>query len=412
MVGIDKPTPGTAIPSIALVVGILVLSSSVSISSTDMYSPSMPDLVRWFDTTATKVKLTISLNVLAFGLAQLIHGPLSDRFGRKPVLLVSLGIVCLLCLACAAAQTINQLIVARVLLGIAAAAEAVVGLAIIKDLYSEKQQVKALALMGMVIAITPAAAPILGGYIHVTWGWQANFFVISAMAAISLVFVAWLLPESTTPDHTALELSVIGGRYRRLLKNSDFMTHSALLGVTLGLLFVFVTAAPFVLIDLLGVPPDGFGFYQASIVVAFFLGSVLASRLADHWDAFRLMSLGVALVLIGSLVLSIVILGGRMTPNSLAASFMIMTFGMGPLFAVAPSRALRSVKGNAGSASALLNGIEQTTAGVAAVMISLFHDGSARPMAFVTMLLALLLLGLIYRSKLEDRVIVEGRTRQ
>ncbi|MFT6306874.1 MAG: DHA1 family bicyclomycin/chloramphenicol resistance-like MFS transporter [Halioglobus sp.] len=364
----------------------------------------MPDLVRWFDTTATKVKLTISLNVLAFGLAQLIHGPLSDRYGRRPVLLVSLGIVCLLCLACASAQTIDQLIVARVLLGIAAAAEAVVGLAIIKDLYSEKQQVKALALIGMVIAITPAAAPILGGYIHVAWGWQANFIVISAMAAVALLFVAWLLPESTTPDPSALKMSVVTGRYKSLLRNSDFMIHSALLGVTLGLLFVFVTAAPFVLIDLLGVPPDKFGFYQASIVLAFFLGSVLASRLADHWEPFRLMSLGVVIVLVGSILLSIVILGGKMTPYSLAASFMVMTFGMGPLFAVAPSRALRSVESNAGSASAMLNGIEQTTAGVAAVFISVFHDGSARPMALVTMLLALLLLGLVYRSKLEDRV--------
>ena len=408
MLSAAKPTPGAAVPSIALVVGILVLSSSVSISSTDMYSPSMPDLVRWFDTTATKVKLTISLNILAFGLAQLIHGPLSDRYGRKPVLLVFLGVVCLLCLACASAQTINQLIVARILLGIAAAAEAVVGLAIIKDLYSEKQQVKAMALLGMVIAITPAAAPILGGYIHVTWGWQANFIVISAMAAVALLFVAWLLPESTTPDRTALKLSVIAERYRRLLRNSDFITHSAMLGVTLGLLFVFVTAAPFVLIDLLGVPPDAFGYYQATIILAFFLGSLLASRLADGWDPYRLMSMGVFVVLLGSLLLAYVILGGRMTPYTLVASFMVMAFGMGPLFAVAPSRALRSIEGNSGSASAMLNGIEQTTAGVAAVLISVFHDGSARPMALVTLLLAALLLALVYRSKLEDRPKLAG----
>lgn len=408
MASTANPTPGVAIPSIALVVGILVLSSSVSISSTDMYSPSMPDLVRWFDTTATKVKLTISLNVLAFGLAQLLHGPLSDRYGRKPVLLVSLGVVCLLCLACASAQTINQLIVARVLLGIAAAAEAVVGLAIIKDLYSEKQQVKALALLGMVIAITPAVAPILGGYIHVVWGWQANFIVISAMAAVALAFVAWLLPESTTPDPSSLRLSVISARYQALLRNSDFITHSALLGVTFGLMFVFIIGAPFVLIDLLSVPPDQFGFYQAGIVLTFFFGSLLASRLADDWDAFRLMSMGVFIVLLGTITLSLVILGGYLTPYTLTASFMIMTFGMGPLFAVAPSRALRSIEGNAGSASAMLNGIEQTTAGMAAVLISIFHDGTARPMALVTMLLAVLMLMLVYRSKLTDRINPSG----
>ena len=212
-----SPTPSPVVPSIGLVVGILVLGSSVSISSTDMYSPSLPDLVRWFDTSATKVKLTISLNILAFGIAQLIHGPLSDRYGRKPVLVVSLAAVTLLSLACAAAQTIDQLIVARILLGIAAAAEAVVGLAIIKDLYTEKQQVKAMALLGMVIAIAPAAAPILGGYIHVTWGWQANFWVISGMALFTLCVVVRLLPESKSPDVNALKPINIVSRYLSLI---------------------------------------------------------------------------------------------------------------------------------------------------------------------------------------------------
>lgn len=402
MANASVPTPGTVVPGIGLVVGILVLASSVSISSTDMYSPSLPDLVRWFDTNATKVKLTISLNILAFGLAQLIHGPLSDRYGRKPVLVVSLAAVSLLSIACAAAQTIDQLIVARILLGIAAAAEAVVGLAIIKDLYSEKQQVKAMALLGMVIAIAPAAAPILGGYIHVTWGWQTNFWVISVMALIAMFFVIQLLPESKKPDTHALRVFTIVSRYRNLLVNSDFMVHSAILGVCFGMLFVFITAGPFVLIDLLKIPANEFGYFQASIVLAFFLGSVLASKLADHWDPFRLMNLGVKLLLLGTLMFAIVIFAGFMTAYTLTATYMFMAFGMGPLFAVAPSRALRSIEGNAGSASAMLSGIEQTTAGLAAVAVSVLHDGTAGPMAYLTVFLGLLLVLLVKKSKKED----------
>ena len=112
---------------------MLVLASSTSIMSTDMYSPSLPDLTTWFETTPTRVKLTISLNILAFGLAQLFHGPLSDRLGRRPVMLVSLLLVAAFSLACAFAETIDQLIIMRVLLGTVAAAEAVVGLAILKD---------------------------------------------------------------------------------------------------------------------------------------------------------------------------------------------------------------------------------------------------------------------------------------
>jgi len=396
------PDVAKSIPSIGLVIGILVLGSSVSIMSTDMYTPSLPDLAVWFDTTPTRVKLTISLNMLAFGLAQLIHGPLSDRFGRKPVLIYSLAAVVLLCLACAAAQTIEQLIAARILLGLAAAAEAVVGLAIIKDLYTEREQIKALALLGMVIAIAPAAAPIIGGYLHVAFGWQSNFFVISAMALIALLAVARLLPESTTPDPDALRIARIASGYAKLLRNTDFLTHTAMLGVALGLIFVFVTGAPFVLIDMLGVPPERFGFYQASMVSAFFLGSVLASRLADRWDAMRLLGLGVSIVLLGVVALSSLILLGDITPIALTATYMILTFGMGPLFAVAPSRALRSIEGQAGTASAMLSGIEQITASIAAVLISLMHDGTARPMALVTMLLGVVLLGLYRQSRRED----------
>ena len=397
------PDAGAALkPSIGLVVGILVLASSISIMSTDMYTPSLPDLAVWFDTTPTHVKLTISLNMLAFGLAQLIHGPLSDRFGRRPVMLGSLVAVAVLCLACAAAQSIDQLIVARVLLGFAAGAEAVVGLAIIKDLYTEKEQVKALALLGMVIAVAPAVAPILGGYIHVAFGWQANFYIISCMSLLAGLFVARLLPESTQADPRALKPSVVFRGYQGLLYNSDFLTHTAILGVALGLIFVFVTGAPFVLMDMMGVPTEEFGYYQAGIVAAFFLGSVLASRLADHWEASALLSLGVVLVVLGALALAVVVATDITDPVTLTGAYSIMTFGMGPLFAVAPSRALRSIEGQAGTASAMLSGIEQCMAGVAAVMISLFNDGTARPMAIMCLVLAVLLIVLYRRSRIED----------
>jgi len=388
----ESPNGRAAVPRIGLVVGILALASSTSIMSTDMYSPSLPDLAKWFDTTPSNVKLTISLNMLAFGLAQLLHGPLSDRFGRRPVILCSLVSVAILCVGCALAQTIEQLIAMRILLGIAAAAEAVVGLAILKDLYDEQQQVKALALLGMVIAVTPAVAPIAGGYLHVAFGWQSNFYVISAMALLSAGIVAAMLPESAVIDKQGLRARRVLQGYGRLLANGDFLVHSSMLGVGMGLIFVFVTGAPFVLIDYLGVPIDHFGYYQASIVAAFFFGSVLASRLADHWPGGRLLHFGVAVITIGAIALTIVVLTDVLSPWRFAGAYSIMTFGMGPLFAVAPSRALRSIKGQAGIAAALLTGIEQITAGLAALAISLANDGTARPLVWVTLVMLCLLL--------------------
>ncbi len=396
------------VPRIGLVVSILVLASSVSIMSTDMYAPSLPDLAEEFDTTPTQVKLTISLNLLAFGLAQLIHGPLSDRFGRRPILLWSLSAVVLGCMLCVFAQTINQLIVARVFLGLVAAAEAVIGLAIIKDLYTEKQQVKALAFLGMVIAIVPAMAPILGGYLHVAFGWQSNFVFIACMAVFAGVVIYRFLPESTVPNPLALQPRRIGTEYLRLLRHAEFLSHTLLLGVALGLIFVFVTAAPFVIITYLGVPVELFGYHQAAIVVSFFIGSVVASQLADRWSPVRLLHWGVLFILFGSLLLIGLIMTNQMTAISLVAVYSVMTFGMGPLFAVAPSRALRSIKSNAGSASALLSGLEQSIAALSGVAVSVLHDGTAKPMALVSFVLATVLLGLLIWIGRQRRVVLTG----
>jgi len=318
-------------------------------------------------------------------------------------MLISLLLVAVFSLACAFANSIDQLIVARVLLGIVAAAEAVLGLAILKDLYSEKEQIKALALLGMVIAITPAAAPILGGFLHVHFGWQSNFYVIAGMALFAFCVIWRFLPESAVPDVNALKFTRVYHGYRRLMLNRDFLIHTGILGVAMGLIFVFVTAAPFVLIDMLGVAVDRFGYYQASIVLAFFLGSVFASKLADYWDPLYLFGCGVALVLLGATALTVVILVDGLSPTRLMLCYMIITFGMGPLFAVAPSRALRSIKGQAGTASALLSGIEQTTAGLAALAVSVLHDGTARPMAWVTIVLAFILLLMMRQARLIDQ---------
>ena len=390
-------------PQVSLVVSILVLASSVSIMSTDMYAPSLPDLAEEFNTTPTRVKLTISLNMLAFGLAQLLHGPLSDRFGRRPILLCSLTGVVVGCVLCIAAQSINQLIAARIFLGLVAAAEAVIGLAVIKDLFTEKQQMKALALLGMVIAIVPAIAPILGGYLHVAFGWESNFMVIAAMAVVAGLIVYRYLPESTTPDPDALHVGRLLRGYGSLLKNVDFLSHTLVLGVAMGLIFVFVTAAPFVVIDYFGVAVEYFGYHQAAIVVGFFIGSLLASKLVDHWSANRLLSTGVFFVVLGCLVLIVLIMTNTLNSYSLVAAYSIMVFGMGPLFAVAPSHALRSVKTQTGSASAMLSGLEQSFAGLSGVAVSVLHDDTAKPMAIVTTLLTLMLLGLVWWIKRQNK---------
>jgi len=388
-------------PHFALIMFLLVLASSVSIMSTDIYAPSMPSLPAVFDTGASMVKLTISLNVLMFGLGQLLHGPLSERFGRRPVLLGAMLFFTLASLACALARDIEQLIAARMLQGFMGAAEAVVGLAIFADLFDEKQQVRALAIFGMSIALVPAAAPILGGYVHVYFNWRFNFYLIVALGALTVLLLWRLLPESAAPDADALRPARVFGDYLGLLRARQFIAHAGMAGVGAGILYAFITGAPFVLIRQLGVPTEHFGYYQALIVAAYFIGSMAAMRAIGRMPAGQLLQLGLAIVLLGGAALIALQFAGRITPATFTFAFAVMTLGLGPVFAVAPAKALMATTRSAGAAAAMLGAIEMGAGGLAAGAVSVLHDGTARPLtlSIAALMLAILVCMRIARAR-------------
>ena len=361
----------------------MVLAGSGSIMSTDLYAPSLPYLTDFFGTTPELMKLTISLNLILFGISQLIYGPISDRFGRRPVFLGSIALFAVASIACGFAQSIDQLLVARMLQGMFAAAEAVICLAVFKDLFTEKEQVKGFAIYGMAIALAPAIAPVLGGYIHVLLGWEYNFYLTAGVGVLTAVLIYLLLPESTVPDPHALKLKSILHNYRSVASNRIFMTYGALSGVALGLIYAFVTGAPFILISYFGVEIQHFGYYQAVIVVAFFLGSLLATRLVDHWPSLRVLNLGMIIMVIGAMLVAGFVFIGGLSPNTLAFGYLFIAFGIGPIFAVAPSKAMSAVEKSAGSAASVFGCIEIGLSGVIAAMVSVFHDDTPDPFGIV-----------------------------
>ncbi len=165
----------------------MVLAGSVSTMSTDLYAPSLPYLTDFFGTTPELIKLTISLNLIIYGFAQLVYGPISDRYGRRPVLLGSIALFSIASIACGYAQSIDQLLVARMLQGFFAAAEAVMCLAVFKDLFTEKEQVKGFAIYGM--------AGVIATMVSVFHDNTPNPFglVIGLTAALAIILGFWLI---------------------------------------------------------------------------------------------------------------------------------------------------------------------------------------------------------------------------
>jgi len=379
--------PVASVPSRGWILTILVLAAGASIMSTDLYAPSLAHLPAYFGASKETVQLTISLNLLAFGAAQLIHGPLSDRFGRRPVLILGMSVFFLASLACALAASVEQLIAARVLQGASAAVEAVVALAILRDVFDEPARIRALAIFGMAVAVAPAVAPLIGGWMHVLYGWRSNFYLIAAAALVVVVLVARTLPE-TRERAALLAPSEVLRTYRDLCRDRRFIGYTLICAVGLGMIFAFVATAPFIIITDHGVPTERYGIFHGTVVVAFFLGSMLANRLAGALPARLMLRIGLLGEAAGVGALAALVIADVLTPWGLTLAMSLALAGMGLVFAVGPARAMEVAHAPAGIASALYGTLEMLTAGIAAAIVSLLHDDAA---VSLTLTLTLLL---------------------
>jgi len=408
---ISSPTSGSPSTSSAVsyhfatVLAILVFGSCISAMSTDIYSPSLPDLSRYFSTSNDRVQLTISLNVLMLGVGQLILGPISDRYGRRPIILLSLTAFFILTLLATFSTTIEQLIAVRMLQGFMAAGYAVVALAIYRELFNEQQHIKATAITGTMVAISPAIAPIIGGYVHIHLGWQYNFYIIGAATLLLVILTARLLPESYTPTTTVLKLTTLKKAYWRLISHKAFLTYSAITGVGISIIYLFVTAAPFILIAVLGVPTQYYGYCQLIVVLSYFIGSFFAVRSVNHFSSWQILTAGLSFLAIGCLVMVMFILLNSLSLQAVILSFSLMALGIGPAFAIAFPAAMRSVGDTvaAGMTASMLGAIQMIVAGLITLLLSVFYSDISSVIAYVMIVLIISILLLwLYARKLQQ----------
>lgn len=381
-----------------VILALVISASVITLMSTDLYAPSLAHLPELLGTSAELVQLTVSLNLLAYGLATLIHGPLSERFGRRPVLLWGMAGFTLASFLCAIAADIGQLLVARVFQGIAAAVEGVVVLAIIRDLFTEKEQVRAVAIYGVATAFAPAFAPLLGGYIHVLFGWRMNFHLLTGLALAVTALITLFLEESGRKDHDALDLKEIYADYFGLLGNRSFLLYITIGGCSLGCIFVFITAGPFILINNHGVATEHFGYYYAVIVIAYIIGSALAARMSGRHGAREILRAGVICAVFGSLLLLAILVSGWETPVTLTLAVAVLLFAEGPIFAVVPTLAMNTTDKRTGSAAAVIISAEMAIGSLAALAVSWTHDGTSLPMILIMLALVVIVVLAYLRS--------------
>jgi MFS transporter, DHA1 family, multidrug resistance protein len=339
--------------------------------------PSMQEWGAIFDTHQADVQLTFSGYVVAYGALQLVYGPLSDRHGRKPILMLGLVVAGLASVIAALATDIATLTAARVLQGAGSAASMVVSRSMVQDLFTGPQRTRVMAYIGMALGLCPPLATLIGGQIHVRYGWQTNF-VLLALLAVLLLVAAWLgLPRVAKPAPADGHwLRAMLSAYARLLREPRFLLYVTILAATTATFYAFLAGAPIVLKGY-GIGPDGIGWFIMAVPVSYIVGNFLTSRLIAQAGESRVMAWGQLLTLGGLLVMLALGLGGVQTALAVALPLLLLGLGHGLLNPPTLAGTVGVLPALAGSAAAVAGLMQQLTGAAGGYLVGLVpHEGA------------------------------------
>jgi len=310
--------------------------------SVDMYLPAFPALAQDLLTDSGRVQQTLSAFLLGFAIAPIVWGPLSDRFGRKPILYAGLAIFVAASIGGALSTSIDVLIGFRFLQALGGSAAAALARAIVRDRYDREEAAKTLSLLFVVMAIAPMAAPILGGQVLVFFGWRAIFWALAGFGVICLLITVYPLRETLPPARrTHHRVGDMAKSYGALIRNKRYLGYAFCQGLSFAAMFAYIAGSPFVIIELFGVSPELYGFLFAA-----------------HF------------ALIGSVV--------------------VMMLFVTMIGANATAGALSEFPNMAGTASAFLGMMQFALGAAAGALVGFFHDGTAMPLVIVMMVSGLL----------------------
>ena len=250
------------------------------------------------------MQLTLSVDLIGFAVGQIIYGPISDRYGRKPVLLTALTVFCVASLACAIAPSIETLIAARALQALGGSGAIVLSRAIVRDLYTGERAGRELSRMGAIMSIAPVAAPLLGGLVQVGFGWRANFVIIVAVGLVATLIVWRSMPETLhlrSTDHLFLARVLQG--YRVLAGNRGFLAHLGIVACSYAGLFAWISGSPFILQDLYGLSAFEFGVAFAAACIGSLAAAAIAASIVMRIGLDLTIGLGVLTLASGGIAM-------------------------------------------------------------------------------------------------------------
>jgi len=366
---------------IAVILGALTAMGPLAI---DMYLPALPTIARDLGASSAAVQVSLAMYFIGIALGQAFYGPLSDRVGRKPALAFGLTVFIASSVGCALAWNVESLITFRFLQALGGCAPLVIPRAVVRDHFDERESVRMLSMLILVMGLAPILGPLIGGQLLVNFGWRSVFWVLMAYGATWCVVVALFLPESLPREYRRRQsVQAILAIYRQLIRDRIYMGYVLTGGFMFAGLLTYITGSPFVFIEIFHVPPERFGLFFGTNAVGIIAASQINRWLAGRLDPRRVvrMILPIAMAAGFGMLLSATTGFGGFAGILIPLFCFIACYGFimpsTTALAMAPHGAI------AGSASALLGTLQFVLGATAGALVGELGNRTAVPFAAV-----------------------------
>jgi DHA1 family bicyclomycin/chloramphenicol resistance-like MFS transporter len=366
------------------VVAVLATLVAFGPMSIDMYLPSLPAIGRSLGASVGHVQLTLSAFFIGFSLGQLVYGPLSDRYGRRPVLLAGIALYIVTSGLCAQSQSIDQLVAFRFLHALGGGAGTVVARAAVRDLFDMDSASRVLSIMMAVMAIAPMLAPVVGGQLLIFFGWRSIFVTLTGFGILCWLLVAFVLRETNPPERRrggGLVRSFAG--YGRILTDAKAMSCIACGGFAFAGMFAYISGTPFVYIELFDVSPQHYGYLFGLNIIGLVIGALLNARFVKRKGVVYMMTAGATCTALAGCVL---LAAAAFQIGGLIGLVVPLFFFIGALNMIganAISIASADFPDNAGAVAALFGASQFGLGAVAGSMVGQLYNNTAIPMAAI-----------------------------
>jgi DHA1 family bicyclomycin/chloramphenicol resistance-like MFS transporter len=364
-----------------IILGALTAMGPLAI---DMYLPSFPTIAREFGSTTAAVEATAAAYFTGMAVGQSLYGPISDRLGRKLPLYAGLVLFVAASIGCAFAPSVPALLTLRFVQALGGCAQIVIARAMVRDLFDERDSMRVLSLLILVMGVAPILAPLLGGQLLVTFGWRSVFWVLAGYALACMAAVSALVPETLAAPHRRRDsLMAVGRIYGRLLRDRSFMAQALSGSLTIAGMFAYIAGSATIFIQLFRVPADRFGLFFGTNAIGLIAASQINGRLAARMPAHTIL----AKVFPVTAVAALVLLADALTGFGGFAGILVPLFVcVASVGFVVPNTTVLAMAPHgqvAGSASALLGTLQFAVGAVAAFAVSTLNNGTAVPLGAV-----------------------------